>query len=218
MVRGNVYTGRMDEGARRPSLRRRIRDGLIGSVEELKAEFKAQAKRTHPDLAGSGAAEDFLRLRRDYEAALRALSAPASATGAGVEDDPFVALGLLLKRGFPKVPRHDKERLRYGYQRIRARASLGALNEEAGPLFDRFEEELFSLKETDARGFRTAMRLTADIVAARLRGTEALLAALRMELARRAAPLALGRPPGGSGDGKNLGPATTAFLKLLAGA
>ncbi len=219
----------MEDHARRPSLRKRIQGGLISSIEELKAAFKAEAKLTHPDLAGADAAEDFVRLRRDYDAALRALALEArpasrSSPGAAESDgdsgnreggDPFAALELLLKRGFPKAPRHDKERLRYAYARMRARARLRALDEEAPVLFDRFEAELFALKETDGRDFRATVGLFADLVAARKDGSAALLAARRMELGRRSSPLVLGAASPSASD-KPLGSAAAAFLGLLA--
>lgn len=50
---------------------RRIKDGSIETPEELKAEFKALAKATHPDLAGPAFAHEFARIREEYEAALR---------------------------------------------------------------------------------------------------------------------------------------------------
>ncbi len=62
---------------------RLIGEGEISSVEELKTAFKDLAKRTHPDLAeGDGDAEAFVRVRRDYEAALLELSAPRPASRA----------------------------------------------------------------------------------------------------------------------------------------
>ena len=48
-----------------------IMDGSIGSVEELKAAYKTAAKKTHPDLADGAGHEAFLRLRAEYERALR---------------------------------------------------------------------------------------------------------------------------------------------------
>jgi hypothetical protein len=208
----------------RPSLRKRIQDGLIVSVEELKAAFKAEAKRTHPDLAGADAAEAFLRLRRDYEAALRTLakSSPAAsdrtsaaAPPEGAYGAPFATLDLLLKRGFPKRPRHDKERLRYAYARIRARAALHVLGEGAERLFDDAEEELLGLKEKDDRDFRATVILLTDIVAAKLDGNESLIAAVRMELGRRSAATALGAPAARPAEDRPLGKASAAFLRLL---
>jgi hypothetical protein len=208
----------------RPSLRKRIQDGLIASVEELKAEFKAEAKRTHPDLAGSDTVEDFVRLRRDYEAALRTLAkGDAAASGRttaapspeGDYGAPFATLELLLKRGFPKRPRHDKERQRYAYARIRARAALHILGEGAERLFDEAEEELLGLKEKDLRDFRATVSLLTDIVAARLDGNESLIAAVRMDLGRRSAATALGLPSARSVRDRPLGRASAAFLRFL---
>lgn len=225
----------MEKRSAEPSLRKRIQEGQIDSLEALKAEFKAAAKLTHPDLAGAGTEDAFLRLRRDYEAALRELALgpvnPAARSSSGRDPSvrtseadyarPFAALELLLKRGFPKQPRHDKERLRYAYARIRARAALSSLDDEAGRLFDAAEQELLALKETDRGDFKATLRLFSDIVSARLDGTAALVAAVRMDLDRRSAPTALGLSAAderraADGDVKGLGPATAAFLRLLA--
>ena len=194
-------------------LRDKIRAGTIGSLEELKAEFKAAAKRTHPDLGGTSTAEEFLRLRKDYEAALRDLSAGA---GGRREEDPFTAFRGLLKRGFPKKPRHEKERLRYTMARLRCRTAFASWDAAAGALFDALEEELLVLKDGDPRGFDIARRLLSDIVAARLDGTEERIAAVRMELSRRTPRTVLG---GGGSDARmewTLGPGTAAFLRFLA--
>jgi hypothetical protein len=147
--------------------------------------------------------------------------APSVRSSEPGDSTPFAALELLLKRGFPKQPRHDKERLRYAYARIRARAALSSLNDEAGSLFDAAEQELLALKDTDRGDFKATLRLLSDIVAARLDGTAALVAAVRMELDRRAAPTALGlsaasEQNAAAGDAKGLGPATAAFLRLVA--
>lgn len=212
----------------------RLRSGAIRSVEELKAEFKAAAKESHPDTGGAPSAEDFLRLRRDYEAALRELAQaapPSRASGyagdaadatPGVADpcrtDPFSALEALLKRDFPKEPKHAQELRRYAVARLRARAALSAAEERGGSLFDAFEAALLELRRRDPALFRRCRLLLSDLVAAQREESAERLAALRMELRRLAAPPSLGRPEGGAGQsgGGRVEEAVADFLKLLA--
>jgi hypothetical protein len=116
---------------------RKIKSGEIDTIEELKSEFKELAKRTHPDLRGPGArigAEaEFVAVKDEYEAALRnferhRFGARRARSGGAPEtyyeshnapgamsDASWACLALLLKRGFPKAPRHEKEKLRYEY-------------------------------------------------------------------------------------------------------
>ena len=120
-----------------------IKRGEIASIEELKSRFKAMAKETHPDLGGAGAsAGDFSALRSEYEAALTdfhrhrfGLSSSKAGRGQARGQTPDFAGGLggnpsrasmvfsrpelygrlreVRRGGFPKLPRHEKERLRY---------------------------------------------------------------------------------------------------------
>lgn len=118
---------------------RRIKSGEIGSIDELKSEFKTLAKLSHPDIAGEGADQgDFVALRSEYEAALRdfqkhrfgaasrsinaSVSMPDSAY---MSDEAWPCLAILLKRGFPKSPKHEKEALRYEYAKWRLSEALG---------------------------------------------------------------------------------------------
>lgn len=139
---------------------RRIRDGDIASPEDLKSEFKTLAKSTHPDLAGSASAAEFARIREDYESALRDFerhrfgARPSGRRQAGSEAgglppdarlEAFAALAMLRKRGFPKVPRHEKEKLRYGYARRRCVGKLAALDQGLADGFPGFEDACLAL-------------------------------------------------------------------------
>ena len=166
----------------------RIKSGEIASVESLKAEFKALAKATHPDLGGVEASgEEFARVRDEYENALRdfekhrfgfrgasrkagsdrhggmASVAAAEAWSAEVIG-LFAALGLLRKRGFPKSPRHEKERMRYDYARYRFEARLGALGEGGLPAFEAFEAALFALRRRDAEAATSVLSLVDELL------------------------------------------------------
>jgi hypothetical protein len=136
----------------------RIRRGEIGSVEELKSEFKTLAKASHPDLAAPGSSgEDFLALRAEYEAALRDFTRLKCGLGrsrpsaAGLEDgggtpfrafdrsELYASLLALRKRGFPKTPRHEKERMRYEYCRFLALSWLSAWEGARAGMLEGFE-------------------------------------------------------------------------------
>lgn len=147
----------------------RIRSGEIASVAALKAEFKALAKLLHPDLAAPGTTdgEDFAALRADYEAALRdfdrlRFDLPRSRRAAGGSGNPYVpsrtvhdrralyeALAALRGRGFPKRPRHEKEKARYGYGRALALARLEAWRPDCPELFLAFESRLLGTPSAD---------------------------------------------------------------------
>ncbi len=136
-----------------------IKRGEIESIDELKSEFKTLAKKSHPDLLGPGASgEDFAALRSEYEAALRDFDRHRFGLnprrGIGPEDSGnqatrshmafdrrtlYLELAALRRRGFPKEPRHDKERMRYEYRRFLFMAALGAWNEDYVGLFRAFE-------------------------------------------------------------------------------
>jgi hypothetical protein len=148
-----------------------IKSGEIDSVPALKTEFKILAKSHHPDLRGPGAdGEGFVGLRQEYEIALRnfeyhrfGFRPPES--GAALDPGRLPAtLAALLKRGFPKTPRHEKETQRYEYLTYAARAQANARREGGGELFREFEGELLGLRAQDARLYRDAMGLLEGII------------------------------------------------------
>jgi len=166
---------------------RKIKSGEIESIEELKSEFKEQAKLTHPDLRGpgerAGAEAEFVAVRDEYEAALRGFErhrfgardlsgdrrdgepsgAGASCAGpAGpLPGDAWACLALLLKRGFPKSPKHEKEKLRYEY-------AVWRLGQALGPalrgLFAAFESELLDQKALRPEVLDLEMTLILDLL------------------------------------------------------
>lgn len=149
---------------------RLIRSGAIGSIERLKVEFKSIAKLTHPDLAGPGSsAEEFIRVRHEYEAALRDFGrhrfgfagAAGAAGGARVLDRGalYANLAILLKRGFPKRPRHEKEAKKYEYHKYLVAAQLKAWADPRASLFDAFELGLLALKLGDPPRFRQSLEV-----------------------------------------------------------
>jgi hypothetical protein len=149
---------------------RRIKSGEIDSIEELKSEFKELAKLTHPDIHGPGAEAEFVTVRAEYEAALRGFERRhVGAPNAGASDfgDAWACLGLLLKRGFPKSPRHEKEKLRYEYARWRFAHALAA--RERG-FFEAFEAELLDQKAMGSEALASEMALLRDLLDYRDRG------------------------------------------------
>lgn len=131
---------------------RGIENGEIATEGELKSAFRALALATHPDLGEAGArGEAFMKARAEYEAALRYL-APGSnvRVGRAFERAVFYAdIAALLKAGFPKTPRHDKERSKYARLRLRVRS---ALEEPARAAFDAFERGSLALRESGREG------------------------------------------------------------------
>jgi hypothetical protein len=131
---------------------RRIKSGEISTIGELKSEFKALAKLSHPDLAGEDAGQsDFVALRSEYEAALRNFqehrfgAAPRSTNSSSpMSDEAWPCLAILMKRGFPKTPRHEKEALRYDYARWRFSEALGPA---LAAVFESCDAELLALRE-----------------------------------------------------------------------
>jgi len=169
---------------------RRIKSGDIRSIGDLKSEFKELAKRTHPDLRGpgsrDGAEAEFVAARAEFEAALRDFekhrfgardvrdeAEPGRAEGGAADSagrlpgEAWSCLALLLKRGFPKVPRHEKELLRYQYARWRLVQALGSLR---GALFGRFESDLLDLKAAEGKGLGAVLELLRDLIDYRYRG------------------------------------------------
>ena len=165
---------------------KKIKSGDIDSIGELKSEFKELAKRTHPDLrSGEGGRLEFAAVRAEYEAALRdfekhrfgAAQGPGSMRRAEVaaegplSDEAWLCLELVLKRGFPKVSRHEKQRLRYEYACWRLGQALGA---EGSALFRDFESELLDLKAFGSEAFGSALQLVRDLIEYRYTGITAL--------------------------------------------
>ena len=149
---------------------RRIRSGEIGSIEELKAAFKRLAKETHPDLGGADAMDEFIRVRAEYEKALSGFeryrfgsggdSALAEQASVAFDRAEFYAcLAALFKRGFPKVPRHEKERLRYDYARYLAARQAKAWGPGRGALLEGFEEALLRAKAEGGAAFDEVLDL-----------------------------------------------------------
>ncbi|MBN1243280.1 MAG: hypothetical protein JXA15_11315 [Spirochaetales bacterium] len=197
---------------------RRIRDGEIDSPEALASEFRALAKATHPDLAGPGAdPQEFVRVRAEYETALRdferhrfgsrkAGAEAESERGGSFAAESFrawTALGLLLKRGFPKEPRHEKERLRYEYALWRLARELPALGEDAARRFGPFAAAMSVLKGSSPAETRRVVALLRELLEYRRTGIEALRTSIAHGLET------LRRSP--------LDPSLVAFMEALAG-
>lgn len=148
---------------------RLIEEGAVASEGELKSAFRAFARATHPDLGAAGSRpEDFIKARAEYEAAVRYLAPKASqdeggcaeasagrAAGGGTrgrfDRDLFYAdLEALLKAGFPKTARHDKERRKYARLRLRVRSALAGWDDDGGSRladFDAFERWLAAIRD-----------------------------------------------------------------------
>jgi hypothetical protein len=163
---------------------RRIKSGEIDSIEELKSEFKELAKLTHPDLRGPGAEADFVSVRAEYEAALRGFERhrfgardpraeawegreAASGSAEPLSDVAWACLALLLKRGFPKASRHEKEKLRYEYARWRFAQALGPGSRGR---FAAFESELLDMKAAGSAALAPCLELLAELLDYRGRG------------------------------------------------
>jgi hypothetical protein len=177
---------------------RMIRSGEIGSIGELKSEFKEQAKLNHPDLLGSDSdGEAFRRLRDEYEAAIRdftkhrfgarsggaetrGATPPGEAVGAPISDEAWACLALFLKRGFPKVPRHEKEALRYEYARWRLGEALGSGGDG---LFAACESELLGLKAEGSRSLGPALALLRELIDYRAKALPAMRTQILLSLA-----------------------------------
>jgi hypothetical protein len=150
---------------------RLIKSGEVGSIEDLKSRFKALAKLSHPDLHGPAAHEDFIRVRGEYDAALRDFNRHRFGFAAEADSGPiafdrgalYASLVALFKRGFPKLPRHEKERGRYEYCVSLARSQLAAWNRAYTALFESFGSELLSLKATDGRAYDAVLDLVLEI-------------------------------------------------------
>jgi hypothetical protein len=177
---------------------KRIKSGEIASVDKLKAEFKDLAKRTHPDLAGPGADHgDFAALRDEYDNALRDFEKHRFGTrrggtlaGKGLARDALASealaceawpcLAILLGRGFPKAPRHEKEALRYEYARWRLLESLGPAWRE---LFDACDAELLSMRAARSPALELPVRVLRLLLDYRGKGLSAMRTEIVLALA-----------------------------------
>lgn len=221
----------------------RIRRGELGSVAELKVEFKALAKLLHPDLAAPGTTdgEDFAALRADYEAALRdfdllRFDLPRSRKAADGSGNPYVpsravhdrtglyaALAALRGRGFPKNPRHEKEKARYGYCRALALARLEAWRPDCPELFLACESRLLGAPAADDFAQRlnaAALRLLDAILDYHGSGVDESRQGIVFEFSRLASMRREGDAP--RGGTAPLGPdedavAVLGFLSVLVG-
>jgi hypothetical protein len=197
---------------------RRIKSGHIESIEELKSEFKELAKRTHPDLGGPGGEAEFVEARAEYETALRdfekhrfgasrredrdsvfgasgrdgkVAERPGSAAEGPMPDAAWPCFLLLLKRGFPKLPRHEKELLRYEYARWRLAQALGPIR---ASLFRDFESELLDLKAFGSEALPPTIGLLRDLVEYRYVGLAAMRTNVVLSLGRMRSDARLGAP------------------------
>lgn len=162
--------------------------------------------------------EDFIKARAEYEAALRYLApkdgqSKAGSGGSGhgnVDhgDRPATAFGkkrdrfdralfyadlaALIKAGFPKVARHDKERRKYARLRLHVRSNLAALDgQEHGSCvarFDAFERSLTAIKADSRDQVRDTsldmiIGLVEDIIDYAECGIVPLRASIEIELA-----------------------------------
>lgn len=180
---------------------RRIRDGAIRTPGDLKTEFKALAKAYHPDLAGQAAGEEFIRVRSEYESALRNFevhrfrtrpksvrrgdAGGADTPSAGAAPGVFAALAVLRKRGFPKKPRHEKERYRYEYARYRFETALGELGEGFKTPLEDIEGSLIELRFADPETLASVLSYLDALTDYSLRG----LPAMRTFLAQQSSSL-----------------------------
>jgi hypothetical protein len=177
---------------------RRIKSGDIESIGKLKSEFKELAKLTHPDLHGPGAEAEFVEARSEFEAALRdfekhrfgARGSRSAAerrhperspgdSGEGFSEEAWSCLALFLKRGFPKLSRHEKELLRYEYARWRFLQTLGP--GRAG-LFDAFERELFGMKTEGAAALDAILFFLRELIEYRIEGLSAMRTQILLSL------------------------------------
>jgi hypothetical protein len=179
---------------------KRIKSGEIASVGELKAEFKDLAKRTHPDLAGPGSDHgDFAALRDEYDNALRdfekhrfgsrrggagtypgGTSAGRGLAREALAPEAWPCLAILLGRGFPKAPRHEKEALRYEYARWRLGEALGPAWRE---LFDACDAELLAMRASRSPALELPLRVLRLLLDYRGKGLSAMRTEIVLALA-----------------------------------
>jgi hypothetical protein len=198
---------------------RLIKSGEIATVSDLKSEFKALAKLTHPDLLGPGAAgDDFVHLRAEYEAALRDFVKHRFGSGGPRAGDVFdrrdfyAALLALFKRGFPKEPRHEKERQRYDYCKYLVRAQLAAWDSGYPDLLDEFEYDLIARKRSSPRGYEAALAIALGIFEYHAAGTAIIRTSVGLEFSLLASGVDVG---GAAGLAAGYSDGTLGFLGLL---
>ncbi|MFZ4616546.1 MAG: hypothetical protein ACOYM2_10180 [Rectinemataceae bacterium] len=193
-----------------------IRSGDIDSILDLKAAFRERALATHPDLAGPAADDGaFIAVRAEYEAALAnferhrfgsrakaASSGDSRDTGHGASSAGaytlWACLALLLKRGFPKEPRHEKEGLRYAYALWRFRGTLRGLDAEGSALasFDAAQGPLLELGKSDRATLDLLRNFLGELIDYALRGLPVMRVALVRELDVLGAARVLAEGPG----------------------
>ena len=130
-----------------------IEKGDITSEACLKRAFRALALRLHPDTCLAGdVAERFLRLRRDYDEALRerGWDHPPPGPGEPFSFDACVGLfGELLGSNFPADPRVSRTNRAYRRRAERLDSLLGNLGNGYIGLFRKTEGELETLRGDD---------------------------------------------------------------------
>ena len=103
---------------------------------------------------------EFIRIREEYDRALGDFH--RYRFGAGRRERLvldrrafYLNLGILLARGFPKIPRHAKERERYEYARFAFLENMRAADSLSGAsIFASFEEDMFRLKTRNPDGLK----------------------------------------------------------------
>ena len=131
------------------------------------------------------------RARGDAEYA-RPQDGPAG-PASPLSDSAWPCLELLLKRGFPKRPRHEKEALRYEYARWRLEQALGSGRAE---LFRAFESSLLDMKAFGSTAFGPILRLLVDLIEYRYAGLPAMRTNVVLSLGRLKADLNADRAAG----------------------
>ncbi len=139
----------------------------------------------------------FIAVRAEYEAALAnferhrfgarakvAASGDPRNTGLGASSTGayglWACLALLLKRGFPKEPRHEKEGLRYAYALWRFRGALRGLDSEGSALasFDAALGPFLELGKSDRATLDLLRSFLGELIDYALRGLPVMRVAL----------------------------------------
>ena len=115
---------------------------------------------------------------RDFE---RNRYGAKGARDVSIPDNAWSCLSLLLNRGFPTTPRHEKQLLRYEYARWRVTTALGA---ERAELFARFESELLDLKAAGATNPDAVVELLRELIDYRDRGISSMRTHVLLSLGR----------------------------------
>lgn len=138
--------------------RHRIDRGEVSTVEELKAWYRAEVKRLHPDLQGQGGPNvDFDRLKQHYHEAYRhllqrvdraAVPAGPAPTGLASQDAFLDEFRNLVARGFPVNVQAAAKNRAYAAS---IRLVSGWLSDWSGDpeFFARANAETRALKRTD---------------------------------------------------------------------